>query len=405
MQRIPIIKCFFLCFLVAFMSQNLAWGGQDDGYFLSLKQKGQLISLGLIQDSDGVWYNVWVCPGYVPPYRYSKKYFYRTGADFDEYLHAKKYNDLADDSKDAYRWAFDDCVYKFIIKGIPKTWDTNFHNARTRTEKRVFGWWIAYPWAFMEATVESVARIPIGLTGSALASVWGTAIVPVYYMTNSGIKGVWHFSVHTVAIPTVASTWNTFISPPLSLFGQKPSMRRVDGFWVKSLTSEQVLEMEASDSHITNDDLNLLKQWGMALETALNPYEMEYAQIREEADESIKKIDNDRREKEKKISEKETLRVDDLRKDDRTQQILKTLTESGFTADRMKKIRSEIRASLQETGLNDQKKINHIIDLLIKYPPSQSTEKGFRSNKTDPVRRSVDIIKNVEVPHEDSPKK
>ena len=395
MQRITIIKCLFLCFLMVFMNQNSVWGGQDDGYFLSLKQKRQLISLGLIQDTNGVWYNVWICPGYAPPYRYSKKYFYRTGSDFDEYLHARKYKNLVEDSKDAYRWAFKDCIYKFIIKGIPKTWDTNLHRAGTRTEKQVFGWWFAYPWAYMESTVESAARIPVGFTGTAIATVLGTAVIPVYYMTNSGIKGIWHFSLHTAAIPAVASTWNTIISPPMSLVGQKPSMSRVDGFWVKSLRSNQVSEIEASDSPITRDDLAVLKQWGMALETALDPYEKEYAQKKKETREAIKKINDNLKEQKKKIGEKEFIRVGDLRKDPNTQQIFKTLTERGFTTHRMKELQSEIRASLQENGVTDKKRVDHIIDLLMKYPPSQSTEKGFKSNKTDPVRRSVDIIKDV----------
>ena len=214
-------------------------------------------------------------------------------------------------------------------------------------------------------------------------------------MTNSGIKGIWHFSLHTAAIPAVASTWNTIISPPMSLVGQKPSMSRVDGFWVKSLRSNQVSEIEASDSPITRDDLAVLKQWGMALETALDPYEKEYAQKKKETREAIKKINDNLKEQKKKIGEKEFIRVGDLRKDPNTQQIFKTLTERGFTTHRMKELQSEIRASLQENGVTDKKRVDHIIDLLMKYPPSQSTEKGFKSNKTDPVRRSVDIIKDV----------
>jgi hypothetical protein len=403
-------RIIFLCFLMFFINQSVLFAAEDEGYFLNLKQKGQLISLGLIQDNEGIWYNIWICPGYVPPYRYAKKYFYKTGSDFDEYLHAKKYKDLVKHSKDTYRWAFDDCIHDFIIKGVPKTWDNNFQRASDRTDKRVFGWWFAYPWALMESTVESVVRIPLGLAGSVLGTGWATAVVPTYYMTNSSFKGLWHLSVDTITIPIVAGTWNTIISPPLSLVGQKPSLRRVDGFWVKSLTEEQVLNIEYSDAPIIRDDIVMLEQWGMFLDTELKPYESEYNQVRDEATTAIKKIRDDQKVKEMKISddqkakemkifEKESQYVDNLRNDPAKQQMLMSLTEQGFTADRVKALRRDIRETLKENGVVDEKRINHIIDLLIKYPPSDATEKGFRSNKTDPLRRSVDIIKDIEPPH------
>lgn len=408
MHKINAIRIFFVCFLMLLMSQNAAWSDTDDGYFLSLRQKGQLISSGLIQDKNGDWYNIWICPGYLPPYRYGKKYLFKTGSDFGEYFHAKKYKDLARDSKNAYRWAFDYCIHKFIIKDIPNTWKTNLQRADLRTKKRVFGWWFAYPWAVMDATAESVVRIPVGLTGSAIGTVWATAAVPVYYATNSSIKGVYHFSVHTVAIPAVGEAWNTIISPPMALFGQKPALSRVDGFWVKSLTHEPFPRIEAADSTITDDDLDALKEWAITLETVLDPYQKEYARTKIEAETAIRKIYENRREKDKKIAEEESLQVKNLRKDPGAQNILKPLSEGGFTAYRISRLRSRIRVNLERNGITDPKRVNRIIHLLMKYPPALSTGKGFNHDRINPVRinpvrKSVDIVNDAKVPPHWSP--
>jgi len=81
----------------------------------------------------------------VSPYLYGKKYYFMTGSDFDEYLHAKKYQDLVNDSRGSYRWAFNDCIGKFIIQDVPDAWKINLRMAADRTEKRVFGWWFSYP--------------------------------------------------------------------------------------------------------------------------------------------------------------------------------------------------------------------------------------------------------------------
>ena len=41
----------------------------ENGYFLSLRQKGQLIWLGDIYDQKENCYDIFICPGYVPPTR------------------------------------------------------------------------------------------------------------------------------------------------------------------------------------------------------------------------------------------------------------------------------------------------------------------------------------------------
>jgi hypothetical protein len=228
-------------------------------------------------------------------------------------------------------------------------------------------------------------------------------------MTNSSVKGLWHLSANTIILPVVAGTWNTIISPPLSLIGQKPSLSRVDGFWVKSLTDEQVLNIEYADSPISREDIVMLGQWGILLDTELKPYESELKQVRDEAAAAFKKIRDDQKEKEKiiindqtakemKIGEKESRHVENLSNDPAKQQMIELLSEQGFTSARVRARRNDIRDILKEEGVNENR-IDHIIGLLMKYPPSNSTEKGFRKNSTDPLRRSIDIIKDIEPPH------
>jgi len=104
--------------------------------------------------------------------------------------------------------------------------------------------------------------------------------VPVLYLTNSTLKGIFDFTIQTITVPLIGGAWSTLISPPLSLVGHKPSMSRVDGFWVKALTNEQVLQAEASDGPIFLQDGELLSQSANTLDHELKPFEKEYVQIR-----------------------------------------------------------------------------------------------------------------------------
>jgi hypothetical protein len=202
----------------------------DPGYFLSFQQKKQLMALGRIKDSAGTWYDVWICPGYVPPGRYARDSFKQAGSDFAEYFEANKYRSLKSGSAACFDWALHDCGMGFTIKGIPRAWGDHFAAATERTELRVFGWWLAYPWAFMESTVETAFRGALGAAGTAGGIASGLVIVPGYHALDSAVAGMWNLSVNTIIVPTVGNTWNTVVSPPLALIGQKPSASRVDGF-------------------------------------------------------------------------------------------------------------------------------------------------------------------------------
>jgi hypothetical protein len=191
-MKIPILKFLMLVVIIGVLSgcsTTPPSAGhskvEDQGYFLSWEQKGQLIGSGRIKDAEGIWYDVWVVPGYAEPAQETMTYLEKTGSDFGEYFGSKKYTDLGDASWDALTWGYEDCLTDFTIKGLPKAWDAYWSTAEQRTSKRVFGWWFAYPWALLESIVDPVVRIPLGLGGTAMGTVAGVAIVPSYYAVNS----------------------------------------------------------------------------------------------------------------------------------------------------------------------------------------------------------------------------
>jgi len=75
-------------------------------FFLSLRQKGQLIWLGRIQDTFGNEYDIWIVPGYVVPAQRMAKYMGRTGDNFAEYVGREKYHDIRQQSGDALELTF-----------------------------------------------------------------------------------------------------------------------------------------------------------------------------------------------------------------------------------------------------------------------------------------------------------
>ena len=89
----------------------------DEGYFLSLKQKGQLIWRGEIYDGRGNIYDILICPGYVPPTSMARRSFSRGGDKLAEYVHAGKYRRAWHNVHDVFEWTSKDCLQEFTIKG------------------------------------------------------------------------------------------------------------------------------------------------------------------------------------------------------------------------------------------------------------------------------------------------
>ena len=139
------ITLFLLTALLLPLCVSAQAESSDDGYRLSLEQKGQLIGRGRIQDAEDNWYDVYICPGYTHPVQYGKKNLKQAGRNFSEYAKKKKYKKIKKHSGKAFTWAFKDCLYKYAWKGTGKEWNKNFSAANKRIEKRIFGEEVFFP--------------------------------------------------------------------------------------------------------------------------------------------------------------------------------------------------------------------------------------------------------------------
>ncbi len=372
-------------------------GGEgDDGYFLSLKQKGQLIGTGRIEDAAGAWYDIWIVPGYVAPARHARKFYGEAGSDFAEYVQGEKYASLVEHSGDALEWAYDDCLYDFTIKGVPRAWGRYWSRARARTQQRVFGWWFAYPWALTEGIVDNVLRVPVGLAGTALGTAWGVAVVPGYYAVNSTVAGAWHGAVDGTLVPAVGCAWNTIIAPPMALAGQKPSPARADGFWVRRMTGEEEMLASRQDEPIRADEVDALAEWGRGLLSATQPFEERRRELMEQKRAEYAAVDSRFQKAEDDLRAEEQAAVYGSATNGATAEVVERLRQGGFDRRRTTEAAAAVRRRLvKEEGLAPAD-ANRIQGLLSRYPPLMGGQASPARPKTDPVQNSLQVIDGME---------
>lgn len=364
---------------------------EDSGYFLSFRQKGQLIWSGRVRDSEGRWYNIWICPGYTNPSDYSWKHIKKGGRAFREYVGVGKYKDLADASGDCFEWAFEDCIYDFVLKGVPRAWGRYMANAADRTGRRVFGSILAYPWAVMEGTVDTIVRVGAGLCGMALGITAGTALVPSWYMVNSAVEGTLELTCLGILLPVSGYAWNTVVSPPLAfLGGPRPIPSRVDGFWVRlegADTSSSVLSTEEAAAAVA---------WGKVLLREIQPYYDQMNEVSRQTREEMKRLNRESASKQKEIRAEAKKRVEQLR-GTAAAQFTASHVPSRTVNQFMNRHRSEIDAALMADSDISSRDRNRILQLLWKYPPAAIMPMiSVPSETTDPVRRSIEIIQDMD---------
>lgn len=375
------IFCAACCML--FLTSVCSAATEDPGYFLSWKQKKELVGLGRIQDSEGVWYDVWICPGYVPPAQSSREHFKKAGENFHEYLEADKYRSLKKGSKACFKWAFKDCGAGFIIEGVPRAWNRYFSVAHERTQRRVFGWWLAYPWALMESTADMAFRGVVGSSGVAAGVACGTAVVPAYHALDSAVEGSWNLGAEGVILPASAVAWNTVVGPPLALVGQKPAESRVDGFWVTMVDSVP--------RKLSENEIQQLGQFGQQLLAEAGPYEQRLTELNTVARENENRIRQELRDAQSEASQKRhELNEEKLA---HIRQVVERSDLSGipeYSAGDVSDHSMEIRRYLQEQSVPDAD-IRKILDLLKNGRPLRNQKTAGRE-KTDPLLRSAEIV-------------
>ena len=363
----------------------------DPGYFLSMKQKGQLIVKGQIQDNQGRWYDVWVVPGYREPATQTRRNLKRAGQDMAEYVQPEKYRDLVRESGDAFEWAYKDCLVDFTIKGVPRAWGRYLKAAKQRSDKRVFGWWFAYPWAVMEGTVNTGVRIPLGLAGTATGTAVGVAVVPAFYTVNSTVKAGWHGGVKALLVPGIAGSWNTVIAPPMALVGQKPAPSRVDGFWVKQLGLHDPHPLVA----VSAEDVDALVDWALQLRTTCAPIESERQALRDRIKEQHRALELELKEGEALLKTREQETVSAFIADSLRQQSLIHLQNRELAKVGVYQAYRDVRELLHHQHQLPWDEVNRVMQLLESYPLYIPTDAPPNADKTDPAHRSQRLIKGV----------
>lgn len=204
-------------------------------YFLDASQKGELIRRGEITGQDGALYNVWIVPGYEGPWQAAGEGWSDAGRALSRYGDGDLYRDTWRHSRDTFRFSHREIIREFAFKGSGAAWRESFGAARGRVEKRVFGWWFAYPWALLEATGSSALRLGVGLPTGVVVGVGGVSVLPLVELGFPVLKAGYHGGVEGTVLPAVGMTWNTVVAPPLALLGEQPAAERADGFWMKRI--------------------------------------------------------------------------------------------------------------------------------------------------------------------------
>ncbi len=382
---------FYALCIAFFLGLTPLVKADDPGYFLSWQQKKSLLYLGRIQDSAGTWYDVWICPGYLPPARYAREHLKAAGANFHEYIEANKYHSLKEGSKACFDWALKECGLGFTVKGIPRAWNRYFSVANERTRRRVFGWWMAYPWAFMESSVETAFRGVLGAAGTAGGIASGIAIVPAYHALDSAVAGVWNLGVNTIIVPTVGISWNTVVTPPLALIGQKPSESRVDGFWVTVVNSGRT----PITRRLSAEEVQLLSQWGLLLLNETRPFVQKRAQIDRDASEKNAQLRSDIQKNwadgERKRTALQAEEREQIRQSIATNRLPSEWSDPLSTLAYDQAYDADIRNDLAKQNMS-REDIEKVLNLLATYRSPGTLAPSQIREKTDPLRRSVDVI-------------
>jgi len=364
----------------------------DEGYFLSLRQKGQLISQGDIYDSDRYCYDILIVPGYVPPTRFARWWWREAGDEMSEYFHTEKYRHAKRNFTDIAEWTYQDMLWKMTLKGAPRAWRRYFGRAHRFAEKRVFGWWMAYPWAFFQSSVDNAIRVPVGLSCTAGGTLVCFAGVPARHTLNSVSNAAFFSTFGGVALPAVGYTWNTIVSPPLALLGQKPDASRVDGFWVRRTSEEQRKAEVLYNDEFTDSELEQITQWGCLLMDEIFPFEAKRKEVDKKRDEALKQVRAGAEKEKQDLKEREKTAYELLIASPETNGPVNVLS-GKYSGIRVGRNNSQLRKYLMGKGFTDSR-CDTVFRLLKEYPPVRIEVKQPR-DKTDPVKETVKVIDDI----------
>lgn len=363
-----------------------------DAYFLSGGQKQQLLLYGRMTGDDGADYDIWIVPGYVPPLRHVKHGWVAAGRDMREYGVSDLYRDLVKSSGQGLRFAGHDVVGEFALEGTAKAWGRALKTAQGRVQRRVFGWWFAYPWAALEGSVQTVVRLGLGLPGGAVVGVGSVSLVPVYYVGKPVVKAAGHALIEGTVYPVAASGWNTVVAPPLALLGQQPAEERADGFWMKRLNDPGEDQLVAIVDGWRQDLLSAVPTTEMnaQVEAMQAQRNQRVAALQREIDQANQTFTLGRRQ----VHEHWLNRLVQAAEQS-APQLRATLSERGITPLRLAAKRDVLRQRLVEKGIATTD-ADRLLTVLLQTARAQNGEPQRAADaKTDPLQRSLDMLQQA----------
>lgn len=378
--------------LLFLFALSLSAGAQAD-YFLQGGQMADLIKQGQMTGEDGARYDVWIVPGYIGPAQDAADGWREAGHDLASYGQAGLYYDVWNNSAAVLDFAGHNTIGQFALAGSASAWREALGAAQGRVERRVFGWWFAYPWAVLEASGESVLRLGLGLPAGVVIGAAGGTLAPVATFAWPAAKSVYHGVGKGTLLPLAAASWNTVIAPPLALLGQQPARERADGFWLKRLDPQH------NDDELQSS-LAALRQWrqtasataeAQALHNELKALRRE---MRERRQRLQRALDEEQASGERQLASKKLALL--------TQ---KAQQDDAFPAGERQQLRSLLQrhgrqpaiAALRGDGLSEQQADSLLSQLLGPLPltpvqESSSPELRADAEKTDPLRRRIQLL-------------
>jgi hypothetical protein len=236
--RMSLNRRVFLTLMIGVNGLSPAVAGE--GYFLTGPQKQELILRGQMHDEQHRLYDVWIVPGYVVPRETAQKGWRKAGEALEAYSKPEFFPNLHKYADKTWRFGTRETLREYTFRGTREAWRKDMQVAGERTRKRVFGWWLAYPWGLLEATTESVFRIGTGIPTGMVVAASAYTVFPGVYVVTPSVVSLGHAAGEGTAFPLAAATWNTVIAPPLAMLGQRPAPQRADGFWMKQVDDPQL---------------------------------------------------------------------------------------------------------------------------------------------------------------------
>ncbi|MBP1628115.1 MAG: hypothetical protein H6Q00_2590 [Holophagaceae bacterium] len=369
--------------------------GEDRGW-ASWTQRGELLWRGQMEDSQGRTYNVRVLPGYVAPWHYGGQGWSDAASNLGEYGEARTWTRLGRESRDCFKWGWEDSLWEFGIKGSGKAWSQNFKAAGRRVQRKTFGWPLAYPWAAVSSSFETLLRVPLGAAGALVGTAGGAVVVPAFRVAAPGVKAVYHAGVDGTLLPVAGWSWQTLAAPPAALLASAPTPSRADGTWMKVQEPKAAPRPTEPVRSLSAPALETLGRY--AAETVkLKVLEAE-AQRREQ--EELAALRARHREARKALQEARSQQLLAWAAEPANQAALEALLQEGGDAASIRANREALEKTLLGMGFSSPE-AQEAVSSLGRHPIRQSAPAPRAlpdpklSDKTDPVRGALDTVDRV----------